>query len=86
LLADGRLRISEIALPAMGFLFTKEGQPLRDEVLGNLRGTLSQIDVGATARNLWRAAGNAFNSWRGAGKGEPRPPLPPTEPEDNEAQ
>jgi hypothetical protein len=81
LLADGRLRISEIALPTVGFLFTKEGQPLRDEVLGSLRGTLSQIDVGATARNLWRAAGNAFNTWRGGAKPveekKPDTKLPP---------
>ncbi|MDB5101563.1 MAG: hypothetical protein JWM80_5984, partial [Cyanobacteria bacterium RYN_339] len=82
LLADGRLRISEIALPAVGFLFTKEGQPLRDEVIGSLRGQLSQVDIGATARTLWRAAGNAFTSWRG-GKADGRlPPASPPEPKE----
>ena len=64
LLADGRLRVSEIAMPTLGFIFSKEGAPLRDEVVANLRGRLPQVDLGGMAQGLWRAAGAAWDRLR----------------------
>ncbi|HEY9723941.1 MAG TPA: hypothetical protein V6D47_18210, partial [Oscillatoriaceae cyanobacterium] len=59
LLADGRLQLGELALPAVGFLFSKEGAPLRGEVLTSLRTRIRGVDLGGMAQGLWRAAGNA---------------------------
>lgn len=83
LLADGRLRVSDIAVPALGFFFTKEGQPLRDEVIGNLRGRLGKVDWSGMAQGLWHAAGNALSRWRG--KGPEHPLAPPPQPEETPA-
>ncbi len=74
LLADGRLRVSEIAMPTLGFIFSKEGAPLRDEVVATLRGRLPQVDIGGMAQGLWRAAGAAWDRLKA---GSEKPPEGP---------
>ncbi|MEB3285524.1 MAG: AarF/ABC1/UbiB kinase family protein [Candidatus Sericytochromatia bacterium] len=66
LLADGRLRISELAVPTLGWFFSGDGEPVRQEVLSNLRERLPQVDWGGVAQGLWRAAGNTWNRLRSA--------------------
>jgi hypothetical protein len=85
LLADGRLRVSEIAMPTLGFLFSKEGAPLRDEVVATLRGRLPQVDIGGMAQGLWAAAGAAWDRLRAGPSDRAKPDerlVAPDEPGD----
>lgn len=70
LLADGRLRVSELAGPAFGFLFSKDGGELRDTVITTLRARVAPID------QLWRAAGQVWDRFR---QPEAAPPPSPEE-------
>jgi predicted unusual protein kinase regulating ubiquinone biosynthesis (AarF/ABC1/UbiB family) len=63
LLADGRLRVSDLAGPTVGLLFSKEGAPLREEVVATIRNRLP--DVGGLAQGLWRGLGAAWERLRG---------------------
>lgn len=73
LLADGRLRVSDLAGPALGFMFSKEGAPLRDEVVATLRNRLP--DVSGMAQGLWRGLGAAWEKLRGGSEPKPVPPA-----------
>jgi tRNA A-37 threonylcarbamoyl transferase component Bud32 len=66
LFADGRLRLSELAMPTVGFIFSKEGGALRDELVTTLRGHLAQLNLGGFAQDLWNAAGSFWNQLRGS--------------------
>ncbi|MEB3330100.1 MAG: AarF/ABC1/UbiB kinase family protein [Candidatus Sericytochromatia bacterium] len=77
LLADGRLRVSELAWPTLGWLFSEEGEAMRGEVLASLRDRLPQMDWGGVAQGLWRAAGHTLRRWRdalGQDDGQDAPP------------
>ncbi|MNS20961.1 putative protein kinase UbiB [compost metagenome] len=65
LFADGRLRMSELAMPTVGFIFSKDGGALRDELLTTMRGHLAQLNFGGMAQDLWAAAGSFWNQLRG---------------------
>ncbi|MEB3223593.1 MAG: AarF/ABC1/UbiB kinase family protein [Candidatus Sericytochromatia bacterium] len=75
LLADGRLRVSEVAFPTLGWLFSEDGEAVRGEVLSSLRERLPSVDWGGVAQGLWRAAGQTFRRWRDAlGRDDPGGP------------
>ena len=67
LIADGRLKLQELAMPAMGFILSKDGGALRDELLSTMRGHLAQLNLGGVAQDIWNAAGNFWNQLRGQG-------------------
>jgi predicted unusual protein kinase regulating ubiquinone biosynthesis (AarF/ABC1/UbiB family) len=77
LLADGRLRVSELAWPTLGWLFSGDGEAVRGEVLSSLRDRLPQVDWGGVAQGIWRAAGHTLRRWRDTlGRNEGGPDAP----------
>lgn len=71
LLADGRLRVSELALPTLGWFFSADGEPVRQEVFSTLRERLPQVDWGGVAQGLWQVAGNTWNRFKTALENQP---------------
>jgi hypothetical protein len=82
LFADGRLKLQELAMPTVGFIFSKDGGALRDELLSTMRNHLAQLNLGGMAQDLWNAAGAFWNQLRGS-NGQEKVPVPVSAPKAN---
>jgi predicted unusual protein kinase regulating ubiquinone biosynthesis (AarF/ABC1/UbiB family) len=65
LVVEKQLNVFDLAFPAVGFIFSDSGQPLRQELLSKVRTNVDKVDLGALAQGLWRAAGSAWQRLRG---------------------
>ena len=79
LLADGRLRVSEVALPTLGWFLSPAGEPVRQEVLSTLRDRLPQVNWSGVAQGIWQAAGQTWNRLKTALESQEQSPVPPDE-------
>ncbi|MEB3196097.1 MAG: AarF/ABC1/UbiB kinase family protein [Candidatus Sericytochromatia bacterium] len=72
LLADGRLRVSDVAGPTLGWLLSAEGEQVRNQVVNSFKEKLPEM-----AQGLWRAAGQTWQRLKQVLETE-SPPAPPT--------